>query len=312
MFSFLNIFKLISKSKAGCIGLEIRADGIAIALATPNSSGQLFVRESKFQACKAAERVDVLTQLVEALDAKGLACNIVLPAKQYQTYSIEKPNVEDTELSDAARWRVKDMLEFDLDDAVSDVYEFPSDALRGRAPLLNIVVCRSAIIKEAISLVSQSGLTLQSIDIVDLALRNIATRLSEDEHKAQAILYLRNGAGVMVLVKNGDVYLSRHFDFSPEALNEPAQQESVVQNLALEIQRSFDYFESQMGQVPPRMISLMGPDSNVPLSNMLGSSITAEVTLLDLACCFDAEVDTERHEVNCFAAIAVAIREGQA
>jgi MSHA biogenesis protein MshI len=233
----------------------------------------------------------------------------VLPSKQYQIYPIDKPNVEDSELTDAARWRVKDMLDFDLNDAATDVYDFPSDALRGRPEQLNVVVCRSAIIKEALKLISESELELESIDIVDLALRNVAARLSDDEHKAQAVLYLRNGAGSMVLVKNGNLYFSRHFDFSLKSLNEPSQQDSVIQSLALEIQRSFDYFESQMGQVPPRTIALLGPDSDVPLTNMLGGSIAAEVTWLDLACCYGQEQTTERNEINCFAAIAGAIRE---
>jgi MSHA biogenesis protein MshI len=309
LFSFSRLFKLASKSKAGRVGLEVRADGIAIALARPGDDGQLYVTKSKFQECKAAERVEVLNQLVGELDAKGLACNLVLPSKQYQIYPIDKPNVEDSELTDAARWRVKDMLDFDLNDAATDVYDFPSDALRGRPEQLNVVVCRSAIIKEALKLISESELELESIDIVDLALRNVAARLSDDEHKAQAVLYLRNGAGSMVLVKNGNLYFSRHFDFSLKSLNEPSQQDSVIQSLALEIQRSFDYFESQMGQVPPRTIALLGPDSDVPLTNMLGGSIAAEVTWLDLACCYGQEQTTERNEINCFAAIAGAIRE---
>ena len=309
MFSFSRLFKFTGKSKAGRVGLEVRSDGIAIALSKPNEAGQFCIVESKFQACKAAERVAILTELVIELNVKGLLCNLVLPAKQYQTYPIEKPKVEESELADAARWRIKDMLDFDLDDAVTDVYGYPSDALRGRPDQLNVVVGRSAIIKEGLKLVSESGLELESIDIIDLALRNVAMRLSDDEHKAQALLYLRHGAGIMVLVKNGDLYLSRHFDFSLQSLNEPSQQDSVIQNLALEIQRSFDYFESQMGQVPPRTISLIGPDSNVPLANMLGGSIAADVNWLDLACCYGREQTTERNEINCFAAIAGAIRE---
>jgi MSHA biogenesis protein MshI len=309
LFSFSRLLKFKSKSKSGQVGLEVRADGIAVAVAKLGDGGEFYIKESKFQECKAAERVEVLTKLVDDLGAKGLPCNLVLPSKQYQTYPIEKPKVEDIELVDAARWRIKDLLDFDLADAVTDVYEFPSDALRGRPEQLNVVVGRSAIIKEAIKLVAEAGLELESIDIVDLALRNVAARFSEDEHKAQAVLYLRNGAGMMVLVKNSDLYLSRHFDFSLQSLNDPSQQDSVIQNLALEVQRSFDYFESQMGQVPPRIISLIGPDSDVPLAKMLGASIAADVAWLDLACCYGREQIAEKNEINCFAAIAGAIRE---
>jgi len=72
--SFFRWLKLSSKSKAGRVGLEVRADGIAVALAVPDDKGQLYIAESKFQECKAAERVEVLTQLVTDLNAKGLLC----------------------------------------------------------------------------------------------------------------------------------------------------------------------------------------------------------------------------------------------
>jgi hypothetical protein len=249
----LSFFK--SKSSAGAVGLEVRADGMAIAVSHPDNTGALIVKECMYKVCSAAERKTVIAELVSDFKLKGMRCNLVLPVNQYKTYPIERPKVEASELVDAARWRIRDMLDFDLEDAVTDVYDFPVDALRGRPEQINVVVCRSALVKESLALVSDSGLELESIDIVDLALCTVARRLSDDEHKSQAILYLRNGAGIMVLVKNGDLYLSRHFDFSIQSLNEPSQQESAIQNLALEIQRSFDYFESQMGQVPPRQIN---------------------------------------------------------
>lgn len=272
MFSFLK-----SKGPPGVVGLEVRPDGLGLAI-SKGASDLVYA----FEPCNAAERVSKLRTIVDEQGLAGMACRVVLPFDQYKTYSIDKPQVEENEVPEAARWRVKDMLEFDLDDAVTDVYEFPVDALRGRSAQVNVVVCRRTIIQGLVSLVNESGLVLESIDIADLCLRNVAVTQVSDSERPIAILYLRRGAGIMVFVKDNSLYLARHFDFSTEALNEPSQQEQVIQQLALEVQRSFDYFESQLGQRPPGELILFGPDPNIPLANMLGGSITAKVTALDL------------------------------
>lgn len=304
MFSF---FK--ARSKAGIVGLEIRADGLGVALANTDSAGQLRISKCAYRDCNAAERKKTLNEIVSKYKLSGLPCNLVLPADQYQTYPIELPNVEPAEMADAARWKIKDMLDFDLEHAVTDVYDFPKDALRGRPDQLNVIVSRKAIIQGYVDLLADSDLELASIDVIDLALRNVARVSSGEDQRPTAILYLRPGAGMMVLVKGDTLYLARHFDFSMQALNEPAQQDSVIQHLALEVQRSFDYFESQMGQVPPQEIFLLGPDPSVPLANMLGGSIAAKVVMLDMKLFFDSGTTMGPDEIKAFAAMGGAMRE---
>ena len=78
-------------------------------------------------------------------------------------------------------------------------------------------------------------------------------------------------------------YLSRRLDVPASGLRDAARQESVVQGLALEMQRSLDYYESQMGQVPPAHIHLVAKDSVLPLASMLSSYLAAGVSNLDWA-----------------------------
>lgn len=271
MFSF---FK--DKGPEGALGLEVRPDGLAVAVRVNDAL------EYEFLACNAAGREQVLKEWVSEKGCAGMLCRAVLPFDQYKTYPIDKPDIPEDELADAVRWRVKDMLEFELDDAVTDVYEFPTDALRGRPAQVNVVVARKTIVQSIVDLVSAADLKLDSIDVADLSMRNVIHRQSDEHDRAQAMLYLRRGAGIMTFVKGDTLYLARNFEFSLEAFNEPSQQESVIQYLALEIQRSFDYFESQLGQIPPQELTLYGPDPNIPLSNMLGGNITARISHLNL------------------------------
>lgn len=257
------------------MGIEIRTEGIALAKMEEKKGVGQELTFHRFKKGNAAERQTVLSELVTEANASGADCHLVLTNQQYQIFQVDRPEVEDTELRASVHWKLSDLIDYPLDDAVSDVFEFPEDASRGRK-LVNLVCARKAIIKEYIQLMEACGLNLVSIDVIDLALRNIAQRFV-DEDSAIGLLYLRQGFGMLVLVKGQMLYLSRKMEVRESALKEPAQQESVVQQLSLEIQRSLDYFESQLRQIPPRQILLLGPDISLPLAQLLDPLLAVSV-----------------------------------
>jgi MSHA biogenesis protein MshI len=302
-----SLFK--KKSKGKVVGLEIRSSGIALAISSASAGAQSRIDVCEYKECNAAERESVLAEFVEKYDLAGCACRVALPADQYRVYPLEKPKVEESELVDAVRWKLKDILDYDVNDAVIDVYDFPSDALKGRPEQVNVVATRAALIQDTVNLVSKTDLELLSIDISELAIRNVALRLSEEAQRSIAVLYLRHGSGMIVLVKGDTLYFSRNFDFSLQALNDVSQQNSVIQQLALEVQRSFDYFESQMAQVPPQTVMLMGPAPNMPLANMLGGNIAAQVESIDMAGILQDDMTVGLNEIQAFTALCSVLRE---
>ncbi len=305
MFSFLK-----KKSRADVLGLEISEQGLSLAVAKPDSEGQLKITACFSKKCSKSEYLENIKNWVSENNLGGLACHVVLSSSQYKIFPVEKPQVEDAELADAVRWKVKDLLDYPIDEAVIDVFEFPSDALRGRAEQVSVVSSRKPIIQNLVNIIDDAGLTLLTIDIVDLAIRNIASKMVEHENQTAALLYLRAGNGMIVLIKNNTLYFSRHFDFSLEALNNVEQQDNVIQHLALEIQRSFDYFDSQMAQVPPQILYLIGPTPQLPLANMLGGSISAQVKVFDMSVCFGESHKTTQDDINGLAAMGSASKEG--
>lgn len=305
MFSF---FK--KKSRTGILGIEISGQGISLAVAKPDENGQLKIISCFSKRCDKSEYLTHLKEWVSGHNLSGQECHVVLASAQYKTYPVERPQVEESEIADAVRWKVKDLLDYPLEEAVIDVYDFPKDALRGRPEQVSVVSSKSSTIQNLVNLIEAAGLNLITIDIVDLALRNIASRLLENENQTAALLYLRAGNGMIVLIKNNILYFSRHFDFSLEALNDVEQQDNVIQHLALEVQRSFDYFDSQMAQIPPQFLYLVGPTPNLPLANMLGGSISAQVKVFDMSLCFGEQHKVTQEDINGFAAMGSALKEG--
>lgn len=305
MFSFLK-----KKSKSGILGIEISGQGLSLAVAKPDENGQLQVVSCFSKKCQKSEYLEHLKEWVSENNLSGQECHVVLSPDQYKTYPVERPQVEDAELADAVRWKVKDLLDYPIEEAVIDVYDFPKDALRGRPEQVSVVSARSSTIQGIVNIIKDAGLKLLTIDIIDLSLRNLANRLIETENQTAALLYLRAGSGLIVLIKNETLYFSRHFDFSLEALNNVEQQDNVIQHLALEVQRSFDYFDSQMAQVPPQFVYLVGPTPNIPLANMLGGSISAQVKMFDMSLCFGEQHKVTQEDINGFASMGSALKEG--
>ena len=257
--------------------LEVRPDGIAWALSFVGPETE----PCGFAECTPAKRLDVLRELVSAHRWDGLSASLVLPLNQYHMFQLERPEgIEDQELADALKWKLKDLLDFSPSDAVADAFDFPEDASRGRGHLVNVVAARRSLVTELIALVQDAELELEKIGIADLALRNLAVRV-EGRNRTAALVHLRDRYGQMVICKEGTLYLSRRLDVPFEDLRDAARQENAVQSLALELQRSLDYYESQLGQVPPPVIHVVSRDSSLPLSSMMGSYVASGIEMLD-------------------------------
>ena len=256
------------------ICLEVRADGIAWA-----ESGGL----AGFSDCLPAKREDVLGSLSSERGWAGADTTLILPLDQYQVFQLERPEgIDESELGDALKWKLKDFLDFNPSDAVSGAFLFPEDASRGRGNLVNVVAARKSLVGELVTLVENCGLALVSIDIAELALRNLVSRIDPDRRGA-ALVYMRERFGQMIVCKGEALYLSRRLDVTSDDLRDASSQESSVQSLALEMQRSLDYYESQLGQVPPAVFRLVARDNVLPLSSMLATYVAATVETLDWA-----------------------------
>lgn len=293
------LFKRTAKTQSVC--LEILPDGIAWFCGSHSAS--VSDGQTGFLACPPAKRAPLLADLVAQQGWAGAHTTVVLPLDQYSVFQLERPDgLNDHDLADALRWKLKDLLDYSPSNAVCDVFEFPQDASRGRGHLVNVVAARKSLAKELVELVSSAGLELRRVDVAELALRNFAARM-DTSGRGMALVHLRDGYGQMVVCKGPVLYLSRRLDVSSAELRDAGSQENAVQSLALEMQRSLDYFESQLGQVPPRAICLVARDAMLPLTAMVSSYVAAGIEAVDWA----AQGLTEPLDSRCLVAWSAAL-----
>jgi MSHA biogenesis protein MshI len=242
--SFLNRRK---RQSGLTVGVAFGADGVAAAAVRAGGRDTPpHLLHAAYQAHAGGDTGDWLAGWVEAHSLGRCRGVGVIADADYQVMQVEAPPVPATELRQAAGWRVRELIDFPLDQAVIDTFPPPDDAQRGQRNL-NVVAARRSLVAERIRALEAAGLALEAIDIPELAQRNVSLRLPE-ARGGHALLALDDRDGLVTVYRDGQQYLARGLDTGRHALAESP--EEAGENLLLEVQRSLDYFESALSQPP--------------------------------------------------------------
>lgn len=224
-----------------------------------------------FRPCDAvALQTKALAELVKEYGVAGAPCVGVMEPGSYNLLLVEAPGVAPTELKAAVRWRIKDLIDFHIDDAVIDVFDIPGQGVQGRPKMMYVVVTRATLVQSYIERAREAKLNLSVIDIPELALRNIAALLPEDQQGVALLHFTRRG-GYMTLTRQSALYLTRTIEVGADALMQSARTDSAelppalqraLDSVVLEIQRSLDYYESHYAQPPITHLAITPPEQN--------------------------------------------------
>lgn len=293
-------FRKKNNKAKGLVAAHISREGVAIA------SVSLAGNQRKLSSVAFLSVNDplnnaqsVATEVVNA-GLEGSRCSFVLSAGEYQLLLVEAPEVPKEELKEALLWRVKDLIEYSTDDAIIDFIELPEDAFKGRGKMLYVVAADRNLVEKRIAWLESIHLEPVYIDVPELALLNIAEELCEAE-AGTAILYLNEQQSIINMMSLGSLYLSRALSYSHS---------SQIDNAVLDLQRSMDYFESQIGKPPCLRIVVMPLQvGETPLMIELRENLGADVQSLDLGDVIESETPlTIDLQQRCFLSIAAALR----
>jgi MSHA biogenesis protein MshI len=299
----LSLFKR-SRDPASQIGVAVTPEGVAaaqVAHGGPKPRLTCCVYEKQGSS-------DPFARVLGRLSDRRAPAVSVLDPGGYRLLLVEAPDVPAEELRAAVRWRVKDLIDFHVDDAVIDVFEMPSHARGGPNRMMYAVTAKADAVKQQIELIEGAGLKLDVIDIPELSLRNVAARLEAGE-RGTAFLYLGERRCTLLLVRQGVLYLARYVETGVATLAEAGElRADLVAGLALEVRRSLDYFESHYEQTSIRQLYASGLDEadRQQIADELGITVR-DVELKNL---FDMD-DTLSNELQrlCLPAIGAALRK---
>lgn len=257
------------------------------------------------------EEAGVNSQFIKANKLHKIPCSTLLNINDYQLLVVDAPEVPPQELRAAVRWQIKDMIDFHVDDAVVDVFDAPPGGPASNRKQMYVVVARNTVVKEQIDTMESAGVNLSVIDIPELAMRNLATQLPEDAN-GLVTLYFGQQLCLITITRNSTLYLTRTVEFNySEPDNDPQRAIELCERLALEIQRSLDYYEQHFRQATIQTIAVlpqpgMLEDLRPTLEKTLGLTVRS-VSMSDIVST-EEELAVESAS-TCLLAVGCALRK---
>lgn len=264
-------------------------------LAVQFSSGRInlahVVREAaerpKVLRCEThpAAEIPGLEKLRKEEHLEQYRCTTLLSPSEYQILQVEAPNVPPAELKTAIRWRIKDLLDYHIEDAAIDVLDIPTDkSAPSRSHSMYAVAARNEIIQKRIVQFEQAKIPLSVIDIPEMAQRNIAA-LFEQPGRALGLLSFDETGGLLTFTRDGELHLMRRMDItSGEIMDaDPALRRQVWDRVVLELQRSLDHLERQYHYLTLSRLLLAPIPEGEPFIEHLKNNLYVPIEVLDLS-----------------------------
>jgi MSHA biogenesis protein MshI len=251
----------------------------------------------------------LLARLAAAHKLDRARCTTLLDVSDYSLLLTEAPDVPIEELRSAIRWRVKDLIDFHINDASLDVFDLPGEKTTGRTRPMYAVAARSSAIQRRVDLLTGAGMNLDVIDIPELAQRNLAALLPEDT-QGVVLLSFTAATGLLTITRQGELYLSRSMDIGHDAFAQSSDLAVQFDHIVLEIQRSLDYYDSHFRQAPISHVVLAPLAREAPgLVEHLRANLNVEISMMQLSRLLNIGTEVpETAQAVCLGALGAALR----
>jgi MSHA biogenesis protein MshI len=252
-------------------------------------------------------------QTAKELGFERYQCSTLLAAGEYQMLQVEAPNVPQAELKTAIRWRIKDLLDYHVDDATVDLLELPANPAGGeRGHAMYAVTARNEVVQSCIGRFEAARIPLSVIDIPETSQRNVAALFERDE-RGLAMLYLGDEQGLLTINYRRELVLARRIEVGMRDLTAASgtARDEQFQRVLLELQRTLDHFDRQFAYVPVAKLMLAPDPEDTGLLEFLAANLDLPVERVRLssAIAFGSRAELEpEEEWRLFHLIGAALR----
>ena len=294
----------------GLTGVGLRSDGVCVVRIERTAGRLPALTLVDFRPWGDQDQEKVLARAAADYDLARSRCATVLDTGEYSLLLTEAPDVPPDELRAAIRWRIKDLIDFHINDATLDVFDLPGEKAAGRARSMYAVAARSSAIQKRADMMSAAGINLDIIDIPEMVQRNLASLLAEDA-KGVVLLSFTSSGGLITISKQSEIYLSRNIDIGLEMMASFQDTNELFDRVVLEVQRSLDYYDSHFRQAPISTIALAPMPREVPgLVDYLKANLSANVITMDLTKLMECEAELKPElQSVCLTVLGAALRQ---
>lgn len=225
---------------------------------------------------------------------KKIPATLVLAPHQFQFFLIEDMTTEEKYKRESIQWRLTELLDYSVEEAIVDYIELPSKQNAHHKPLIYALAMHKDQLKEKMDWAHDCGLQLTKVDIWQNAIRRALTQFVIP-NTGCLVLYIAQEKLAIAIFKENILCLMRDIVLPNQALcqNKKSDLMPFYESVCLEIQRSIDYCASVICPAYVGKVLIYNEsDLNIDLSvieKMLGFNVSHFPSVDDL---FDTVDDT--------------------
>lgn len=267
--------KLRSSSQFYSVGIAVSAETVTFCALRQQGAGYEVVAEDTVAFAGWGRH---FASWIELHGLNNTRAYLAFSLDLYRQIQVERPPVKDEELHAALSFSVDELLGGDT----PWIFDFTDLAVpMAETKKLNIFAISRDDVAAASEKAVRAGVNLINISVAELATCELVPTTAEP------VMFIVQEAGEEVslnIVKDGHLYVSRRLKGFENlgSFSEQELQMGLVDSLSVQVQRSMDYFESQLRQPPVRKIQLRLDTAHSALvAKQINQVIPAEVTALE-------------------------------
>ncbi|MBL8318172.1 MAG: hypothetical protein JNJ42_07185 [Burkholderiaceae bacterium] len=241
-------------------------------------------------------------------------CVAVLPRTHYQVLPMDAPDVPRDEWAQAIRWKLKDSVDFAVDQAAVQLLELPAGASHRAQPQVLAVAAPLPPLADLVRVAAAADTPWSAIDIAETALRNICAVVAAPG-QVLALLHVGHEHSTLVIAAHGELLMSRQitFDLAQLSAADATQSAAAFDRAGLELQRTFDGFERQFGNLSLARLLIAPAHASEAFAAHLRELLYVPVAPLDLSAALSLRDAPELADPqvlsDCLGAIGAALRD---
>lgn len=279
----VNIKWLKQKKKKGYMGVSFTDKHTSLVVVRHQDDAKPKVEYAEVSQVT-LRNIPGLKSLVSRDALKSFPCNAALNVDQYQILQVDKPNLPEAEIKPALKWKVKELLDYQVDQATVDGVDIPADpANPNRLPFMFAICAKNGYVGELSNALLDAGVKLKSVDVQAFAQRNIAALLEYEDRVLVMITLLEKGC-LVTFTAQGELYQTRFVELDKGFMLDQYGDlfATNLDKLILELQRSLDSFDRQFPFLSIQRL-LISPDvATARLLEGLKASLYLPVETFDL------------------------------
>jgi len=180
----------------------------------------------------------------------GTPCYFALSSHWYRIHQLDQPDVDEADLFNALQWPLQEAIGGDK----SIVYDYADMPVQvaGQNKVFAVAVAKEEV-EKLTSVIFEADLDLRSISIEEIA----TMRLIPPSNEPIITLVQEHGEVVVLnIIKDQQLFFSRRLKGFENigGFTERELEMGITDSICVQIQRSMDFFESQLRQAPVKQI----------------------------------------------------------